>query len=212
MSLWNWFIFITFFHHLFWGDKNGPINLDWPGNKIISHYFWQLKFGLFFVEVGGFGALLGWKSSNPIWQHCGVCVCVLQYAENFSHSARLFTQQSRAFICSPRAFVQSLYRVLTREIERGMHALAVMLDGNYMEMWPCQNKGAFLYSRHRYLRVASMHRIVIHCINISMNRYTPSNYLIIISWHVQRSRFANGHRHKQKYTFDILTSFVNISL
>ncbi len=55
-----------------------------------------------------------------------------------------------------------------------------------------------------------MHRIVIHCIDISMNRYTPSNYLIIISWHVQRSRFANGHRHKQKYTFDILTSFVNI--
>ncbi len=24
------------------------------------------------------------------------------------------------------------------------------------------------------LRVASMHRIVIHCIDISMNRYTPS--------------------------------------
>ncbi len=77
-----------------------------------------------------------------------------------------------------------------------------------MKMW----KGSFYTPDIDILRVASMHRIVIHCIDISMNRYTPSNYLIIISWHVQRSRFANGHRHKQKYTFDILTSFVNIGL
>ncbi len=77
-----------------------------------------------------------------------------------------------------------------------------------MKMW----KVSFYTPDIDILRVASMHRIVIHCIDISMNRYTPSNYLIIISWHVQRSRFANGHRHKQKYTFDISTSFVNISL
>ncbi len=47
-----------------------------------------------------------------------VCVCVLQYAENFSHSARLLLNNPERFICSPRAFVQSLYRVLTREIDR----------------------------------------------------------------------------------------------
>ncbi len=139
-----------------------------------------------------------------------VCVCarVLQYAENFSHSARLLLNNPERFICCPRAFVQSLYRVLTREIERECRRWRLCFDGNYMKMW----KVSFYTPDIDILRVASMHRIVIHCIDISMNRYTPSNYLIIISWHVQRSRFANGHRHKQKYTFDISTSFVNISL
>ncbi len=94
-----------------------------------------------------------------------------------------------------------------------MHALAVMHRRKlYENVDRAKIKVPFYTPDIDILSVASMHRIVIHCTDISMNRYTPSNYLIIISWHVQRSRFANGHRHKQKYTFDILTSFVNISL
>ncbi len=58
------------------------INLDWHGNKIISHYFGSYIFGLVFVEVGGFCWAFGLEIVNPIWQHWSqtlrlqVCVCV----------------------------------------------------------------------------------------------------------------------------------------
>ncbi len=55
-----------------------------------------------------------------------------------------------------------------------MHALVVMLRRTL-----CKNvdsakiKVPFYTTDIDILHVASMHRIVIHCIDISMNRYTP---------------------------------------
>ncbi len=58
-----------------------------------------------------------------------------------------------------------------------MHALVVM------HRWPLYEnvdsakiKVPFYTTDIDIVRVASMHRIVIHCIDISMNRYTPSNF------------------------------------
>ncbi len=48
-----------------------------------------------------------------------VCVCVRFSTWKTSHTARdCYSNNPKRFICSPRAFGQSLYRVLTREIER----------------------------------------------------------------------------------------------
>ncbi len=52
-------------------------------------------------------------------------------------------------------------------------------------MWKCgrcQNKVPFYTTDIDILRVASMHRIVIHCIDISMNRYTPNVYVDKFIW------------------------------
>ncbi len=63
---------LPFFSALFYFEeiKMVLINLDWHGNKIISHYFGSKNFGLVFVEVGGFWWAFGLEIVNPIWQHC----------------------------------------------------------------------------------------------------------------------------------------------
>ncbi len=62
-----------------------------------------------------------------------VCVCALQMcvcAQETSHTARdCYSNNPERLICSPRAFGQCLYRVLTREIE------GECIDGDYMKMW-----------------------------------------------------------------------------
>ncbi len=58
-----------------------------------------------------------------------------------------------------------------------MHALAVMHTPTlYENVDSAKIKMPFYTTDIDILRVASMHRIVIHCIDISMNRYTPNCY------------------------------------
>ncbi len=58
-----------------------------------------------------------------------------------------------------------------------MHALAVMHRPTlYENVDSAKIKMPFYTTDIDILRVASMHRIVIHCIDISMNRYTPNCY------------------------------------
>ncbi len=68
---------------------------------------------------------------------------------------------------SPCAFGQSLYRVLIHELERGMHALAVMHSSNAL----CENvdSAKIKLTNIDILRMASMHHIVTHCIDVSMS-------------------------------------------
>ncbi len=94
-------------------------------------------------------------------------------AENFSHSAPLLLQQSRAFLCSPRPFEQSLYRVLIREIERECTLWLLCIDGHYVKMWTVPKQRCFLYDRYLYFK----HGIDASYRPISMNRNTPSMYV-----------------------------------
>ncbi len=56
-----------------------------------------------------------------------------------------------------------------------MHALVVMHRRKLFENVDSAKIKVPLYTTDiDILRVASMHRIVIHCIGISMNHYTPS--------------------------------------
>ncbi len=56
-----------------------------------------------------------------------------------------------------------------------MHGLVVMHRQTLCEnMDSAKIKVPFYTTDIDILRVASMHRIVIHCIGISMNHYTPS--------------------------------------
>ncbi len=72
-----------------------------------------------------------------------------------------------------------------------MHALVVM--HTVMQRTLCENvdsakiKVPFYMTDIDILRVASMHRIVIHCIDISMNRYIP------IAYHKMREGMSVAH-------------------
>ncbi len=81
-----------------------------------------------------------------------VCVRALQMCVSVHGklltSARL--QHPERFICSPRAFVQCLYRVLIREIERECNTVMVMHRRTLYENVDGQNKGCLLYYRYRY--------------------------------------------------------------
>ncbi len=66
-----------------------------------------------------------------------------------------------------------------------MHALAVMHRQTLCENVDSAKIKVPIYTTDiNILRVASMHRIVIHCIDISMNHYTPS---------VCMARFPSGN-------------------
>ncbi len=57
-----------------------------------------------------------------------------------------------------------------------MHTLVVMHRLIlYENVDSAKIKVPFLYYRYRYFMRALMHRIVIHCIDKSMNRYTPTD-------------------------------------
>ncbi len=96
-------------------------------------------------------------------------------AENFSHSARLLLQLSRASfmiaLCLRAVLISSPDTwVCTR-----MHALAVMHRWTlYENVDSAKIKVPFYTTDINILRMASMHHIVIHRIDISMNRYTPT--------------------------------------
>ncbi len=61
-----------------------------------------------------------------------------------------------------------------------MHALVVMHRRTlYENVDSAKIKVPFYTTDIDILRVASMHRIVLHCIDISINRYTPSVYIYI---------------------------------
>ncbi len=62
-----------------------------------------------------------------------------------------------------------------------MHALVVMHRRTLCEnVDSAKIKVPFYTLDIDILRVALMHRIVIHCIDISMNRYTPTKYIVIL--------------------------------
>ncbi len=104
-----------------------------------------------------------------------VCVCVLQCAGNFSHSARLLLQQSRASYMLASCLRQVLISSPDTWDWTRMHALAVMHRRTlYENVDSGKIKVPFYMTDIGILRMASMHRIVIHCIDISMNRYTPN--------------------------------------
>ncbi len=104
-----------------------------------------------------------------------VCACVLQCAENFSHSARLLLQQSWAFYTLALCLRAVLISSPDTWDWRRMHVLKVMHRRTLHEnVDSAKIKVPFYTSDIDILRVASMHRIVIHCIDISMNRYTPN--------------------------------------
>ncbi len=96
---------------------------------------------------------------------------------------KLFTQRSTVTPTIPSIFYACLVpsgspyiqSCLIREIERECtHALAVMHRRTLCEnVDSAKIKVPFYTTDIDILRVASMHRIVIHCIDISMNRYTP---------------------------------------
>ncbi len=117
-----------------------------------------------------------------------VCACASDVcAENFSHSTRLLLQQSRAFymlaLC-PRAVLISSPDtwVWTR-----MHALAVMHRRTLCEnVDSAKIKVPFYTTDIGILRVASMHRIVIHCIDIS------NPYRWIVTTLVETHMFMTG--------------------
>ncbi len=116
------------------------------------------------------------ESSIQYSRRVGTSICV-RALETF-HTVRDFYSNPKHLLCSPRAFGQSLYRVLPDRWDwTRMHALEVI------HRWKlCENvdsvkiKVPFYTTDIDILRVASMHRIVIHCIDISMNRYTPNIY------------------------------------
>ncbi len=100
--------------------------------------------------------------------NAAVCVRALQMcAWETSHTVLdCYFNNPECLLCSPCAFGQSLYRVLIREIEQECTALAVM------HRWRlCKNvdsakiKVPFYTTDIYILRIASMHRIVIHHID-----------------------------------------------
>ncbi len=104
------------------------------------------------------------------WRGC-LCACASDVcAENFSHNTRLLLQLSRAS-CLRAVLISSPG---TWDWTR-MHALVVM------HRWTL------------YENVASIHRIVIHRIDISMNCYTPSklwDWLFVFIWSVKVHRLV----------------------
>ncbi len=105
-----------------------------------------------------------------------MCVRVLQMcARKTSHTARdCSANNPDRFICSTCAFGQSLYRVLVREIEcvrmRRMHMLVVMHRRTlYENVDSAKIKVPFYTTDINTLRAASMHRIVIDCMDISIH-------------------------------------------
>ncbi len=123
---------------------------------------------------------------------CFRCVClrVLQCAGIFSHSARL--QQSRAFYLLASCFRAVLISSPDTWDWRRMHALMVMHRRTlYENVDSAKIKVPFYTTDIDILCVALMHHIVIHCIDKSMNRYTPlmthglfyrCYYYVSVSW------------------------------
>ncbi len=103
-----------------------------------------------------------------------VCLRALQCAENFSHSARL--QQSRAFYMLASCFRAVLILSPDTWDWTRMHTLMVMHRRTlYENVDSAKIKVPFYTTDIDILCVALMHRIVIHCIDKSMNRYTPTH-------------------------------------
>ncbi len=113
-------------------------------------------------------------------------------ARKTSHTALdCYSNNPERLICSPCAFGQSLYRVLIQKIDhfekfeqectrwwvKHRRTLYVNVDS-------VKTKVPFYTTDRDILRVVSMHRIVIHCIDISMNRYTPNKWWVsLVLWY-----------------------------
>ncbi len=107
-------------------------------------------------------------------------------AENFSHSARLLLQQSRASFMLALFFRAVLISSPDTWVWTRTHVLAEMHRRTLCEIVDCAKiKEPFYTKDIDILRVASMHRIIIHCIDIYrsilMNRYTPTNLSCFLS-------------------------------
>ncbi len=99
-----------------------------------------------------------------------VCLRALQCAENFSHSARL--QQSRASYMLASCFRAVLISSPDTWDWTRMHALVVMHRRTlYENVDSAKIKVPFYTTDIDILRVALMHRIVIHCIDKSLHPY-----------------------------------------
>ncbi len=139
--------------------------LVWCGCKKIHQFRILIK--AFLVKKKGTKTVLSRVAKLRSVAPCASDVCV----ENFSHSARLLLQQSRAsfklasclrevFIASPDTWVW------TR-----MHTLAVMHRHTLCEnVDSAKIKVPFSTTNIDILHMASMHRIVIHRIDISIQR------------------------------------------
>ncbi len=103
-------------------------------------------------------------------------VCVhFSVWETFHTAHDCYSNNPESLLCSPHAFGQSLYQSWHLRLNEN----ACVGCNAYTDiMWKCgqcQNKGAFLYYRYWHttdidiLHVASMYRIVIHCIDISIH-------------------------------------------
>ncbi len=100
-------------------------------------------------------------------------MCV-QCVENFSHNARL--QQSRASYMLASCVRAVLISSPDTWDWTRMHVLVVLHRRTLCEnVDSAKIKVPFYTPDINILRVALMHRIVIHCIDISMNRYTPTD-------------------------------------
>ncbi len=98
------------------------------------------------------------------WRGC-LCACASDVcAENLSHNTRLLLQQSRAS-CLRAVLISSPG---TWDWTR-MHALAVMHRRTYENVDSAKIKVPFYTTDIDILRVASMHRIVIHRIDTSIH-------------------------------------------
>ncbi len=119
------------------------------------------------------------------WRGC-LCACASDVcAENFSHSARLLLQQSRASYMLSLCLRAVLISSPDTWDWRRMHALVVIHRRTLCEnVDSAKIKMPFYTTDIDILRVTSMHRIVIHCIDISMNHYTPTKQVVHMRKHV----------------------------
>ncbi len=110
------------------------------------------------------------EASSVFAQSCRCARASDVCAGNFSHSARLLLQQSRAsFMLASCLRAVLISRPDTWDWTR-MHALVVIHRRTlYENADSAKIKVSFYTTDIDILRVASMHRIVIHCINISIH-------------------------------------------
>ncbi len=143
-----------------------------------------------FIHAQKSGGELSIRAELTRLSVCARFRCVCLCTENFSHSARL--QQSRAFYMLASCFRAVLISSPDTWDWTRMHTLMVMHRRTlYENVDSAKIKVPFYTTDIDILCVALMHRIVIHCIDISMNRYTPTDdtwtiyrcyYYVSVSW------------------------------
>ncbi len=127
-----------------------------------------------FIHAQKSGGELSIRAELTRLSVCARFRCVCLCTENFSHIARL--QQSRASYMLASCFRAVLISSPDTWDWTRMHALMVMHRRTlYENVDSAKIKVPFYTTDIDILCVALMHRIVIHCIDISMNRYTPTD-------------------------------------